>query len=234
MILTGIDFETTGYDPQGDHIIEVGAVLWDTDLKGPLGMASTFIKYKDMTLSQEIVRVTGIQDWMLEQYGVRPGDALAELNNFISLAEGCVAHNGMRFDKLFYEKFCSRMATDAIARPWIDTMTDVPYPEHMGTRKLSYLAAEHGFVNPFPHRAVFDVLTMMRILSCYDVEKAMDLARQPMMTVQAVVSFQDRELAKARGYYWDAPNKLWLKAMRQSQFETEQREAGFKVREVTT
>ena len=41
------------------------------------------------------------------------------------------------------------------------------------------------------------------------------------------MSFQDKDLAKARGYYWDGPTKTWFKPMKLSQFEKEKEEAPF-------
>ena len=87
-------------------------------------------------------------------------------------------------------------------------------PPAITTRKLTHLAAEHGFLNPFPHRAVSDVLTMLKVLSHYDIAPVLESARQPSFTVKACVSYDDREKAKARGYRWDAARKIWTKIVK--------------------
>ena len=92
---------------------------------------------------------------------------------------------------------------DAVKRPWIDTCTDVPYPPSVGSRTLRYLAADHLFINPFPHRAIFDVMTMLTVLSHYNVEEIAVLAKSPVIHVQAKVGYDEREKAKARGYMWE-------------------------------
>ena len=37
----------------------------------------------------------------------------------------------------------------------------------------------HGFLNPFPHRAVTDVMSMLKIASQYDLDRMADLAKLP-------------------------------------------------------
>jgi DNA polymerase-3 subunit epsilon len=101
----------------------------------------------------------------------------------------------------------------------------------MTTRKLVHLAAEHGFINPFAHRAMFDVLTMLMIFQRYDPAAALALAKEPVVTLKACVSYDDREKAKSRGYRWK--DRQWLKAVRASEVEPERKDCGFTVVEIT-
>jgi len=92
-------------------------------------------------------------------------------------------------------------------------VVDVPSPPQITTRKLAHLAAEHGFLNPFAHRAVFDVLTMLKILSCYPIENVIISSNQPLMKLVALVAFDGRYKAKARGFsseFSDQTNRLGL------------------------
>jgi hypothetical protein len=59
--------------------------------------------------------------------------------------------------------------------------------------------ADHGFVYP-AHRAVNDVLAMLQILDRYSIAEIIERANTPNVEVRAVVSFDDRLLAKERGY----------------------------------
>ncbi|MEG7787053.1 hypothetical protein U2388_15000, partial [Listeria monocytogenes] len=52
--------------------------------------------------------------------------------------------------------------------PWLDTRYDLPHEEEPESRKLKHLACDLGFTNPFPHRAVTDVLTMCRVTASHD------------------------------------------------------------------
>ena len=51
--------------------------------------------------------------------------------------------------------------------------------EKIKTRSLPYLAADHGFLNPFPHRALFDVMTMIQIAGMYDINEILKYADSP-------------------------------------------------------
>jgi len=113
---------------------------------------------------------------------------------------------------------------------WIDTAVDVPYPEKMKTRNLLHLAAEHGFLPASSHRAVFDVFTMLQILSRYELIPVIARAKEPMMYLEACVSFNDRDLAKDRGYRWFPPKKIWWKAFKQSDAMAERAQCPFQSR----
>src|SRR5690349_19859099 len=112
----------------------------------------------------QLVELTGITDEMLKKRGVYPGKALDQLTRLMNEADYVVAHNGANFDKPIYRMECQRHSITASGKPWIDSRTDVPYPSKIKARKLTHLAAEHGFANPFQHRALFDCLTMLKIL----------------------------------------------------------------------
>jgi DNA polymerase-3 subunit epsilon len=236
MLLLGLDFETTWEDPvdtNKNRITEIGAVLYDWDKKQPIQIYNELVHDDDYPASPpEIVELTGITDEMLNTWGVAPKAALATLNGMMMNADFVVAHNGSLFDKPLYKAECIRHGKDIVDKTWIDTRTDVEFPKHIKARKLTHLAAEHGFANPFSHRAVFDVLTMMKILGEYNIHEVIELAAQPLIHSVAVVSFQKKDLAKARGYYWDGDKKNWFKPMKEGQFIKECNEAPFECRKV--
>jgi DNA polymerase-3 subunit epsilon len=223
MLLLGLDFETTGLDPVEDYVTEVGAVLWDTERKAPVLIDSYFVKHDGIELTDEIVSITGIIQSDLDNYGIESYDAFYRLNDHIHRSEAVVAHNGEEFDRKFHKEWCKKVCGDYPSQniPWIDTQNDIDYPEEIASRKLTYLAAEHGFLNPFAHRAVFDVLTMMRILQEYNVEEVLESAKQPTILVQALVSFDEKELAKERRFRWDGPNRRWVRSYKKHKFEAE-------------
>lgn len=213
MYVLGLDLETTGLSFEEDEIIEIGAVVWDTDLNKPAAMLNHLVvqphKYP---LSQNIVNITGISDKDLNEFGIDEKDALVE---FLKLAEKCqyiVAHNGNYFDRPFLEKALKRHGLK-VKLPWIDTMFDVPFK--CRTKQLTYLAAEHNFLNPFAHRAQFDVLTMLKVCSNYDWQEIIKRAHSPQIKVIAKVTKEDRQLAKDKGFRWDPKNYAWFKEMKE-------------------
>lgn len=231
MLLLGLDFETTGLSFEKDLIIEIGAVIWDTERKAPVFIYSTLVDH-GVPIPPEITGITGIDETMIQDFGVKPEEAFEKLWNCIKSCNAVVAHNGTNFDKPMLKAQTARDNSKWIEKPWVDTSVDVPYPEKCTTRKLVHLAAEHQFLNPFAHRAIFDVLTMFGVLNRYDINEVLKLAAEPNITLKAQVSYDDKELAKARGYRWQSDTKSWIKTLKQSQVLKEIEEAGFKIVEV--
>lgn len=215
MIVIGIDLETTGFDHTQDEIIEVGAVLWDTEAKIPLRIVSELV-HAEREITKEITGVTGITRQMIDEYGVPPDEARSRVYSLIYETPVMVAHNGKEFDEKFFRAWWPGGC--GIFTEWIDTRTDIVYPERISTRSLTCLAAEHGFLNPFKHRAVFDVLTMLRVLSEYDIEAVLVRAREPIVYVTAIVSFVDKDKAKERGFMWHPTRRIWWKSMKRCDY----------------
>lgn len=222
-MILGIDLETTGLDTATVDVIEVGAVLWDEVKRVPITMYNALIANR--TVPEEITKITGITQEQIDVFGLDLGLVSEDLVVLLKQAKWIVAHNGKGFDRLIWERVFNALAK----KPWIDTSVDVPYPAQIQTRKLTHLAAEHGFVNPFPHRAATDVLTMLTVLSRYDFATVEKYAAAPDVEVVARVSFDEKEKAKARGYRWNAEFRRWSKIVKDFQLEAEKAEAGFQV-----
>lgn len=222
MRLLGLDLETTGVNFEKDRVIEIGLVLWDTDLNMPLQMYSEFICEPDRPGKDTDHVLTEIPDSVLKEFGIdmeMNGDAALlfdVINKMVLEADYIVAHNGNQFDKIMLQNFFDRYGERFPALPWIDTLTDINYPPHCVSRNLMYLAAFHGFVNPFPHRALFDVMTMFQILKHYNIEEIIERSQMIDVTVQAIVSFDNKELAKAQKFQWNPEKKIWSKKMKES------------------
>lgn len=221
MFVLGLDFETTGVDPRKDEVIEVGAVVWDVERKKPAAIYSDLIP-SDKPLSAEVMKVTGLTDEDLRRWGQPLESVLKKLSNLASKCQYIVAHNGNKFDKLFLERLLQEFPHPGFNSPWIDTLTDVPYPDQIVTRKLSYLAAEHGFLNMFSHRAVFDVLTMMKVVSMYDFNHILKTLNSPMLKIIAQVSYEEKSKAKDMGFRWDPNQRIWYMEIRKAHFEARQ------------
>jgi len=233
MIVMGLDFETSGLSAETDRVLEVGAILWDTSNGGfPLSFISEYCYEDSMKIeefSREALNQNQINLEVMKKYGKPFKKIFKDLGKD---AQAFVAHNGTTFDYLFYKAECKRAGIEPSKKVWIDTSCDLPYHERITTRKLTHLAAEHEFLNPFPHRAIFDVMTMLRIFQRYDPQIAYELAKQPTIVLQAMVSFDEKQKAKDRGYRWKDETKQWLKPFKLSQVLQEKTLANFQVREV--
>lgn len=233
MRVLGVDFETTGLNTAEDHITEVGAVLWDTERRVPLALFSNMIKMPDgFKLDPKITELTGIRDEDLARYGDSPRTVLTMLTLMMKEAEHVVAHNGNLFDRPILASNAARHGVEIPAMNWIDTSCDIDFPPEISTRRLSYLCADHKFLNPFAHRAVFDVLSMLKVADHYDWTKAVEWSKAKTLVIRADSTFQQKELVKKQNYRWDNDNKRWIKSIKDFQLDGARaaaREAGFGV-----
>lgn len=226
-MILGLDLETTGLDVGTCQIIEVGAVLYDEKARKPVEIYSDLVW--GAKVPPEITALTGITQEECLDHG-EIFEAIARTTvRLAKKADFVLAHNATNFDRPILERELRASIGHAPVWSWIDTSVDVPYPERITTRKLTHLAAEHGFLNPFPHRAVFDVMTMLQVVSHYDFGRVVELSQMPNVLLIADVPYDDREKAKARGYRWDKSTRTWRKTVKQHLVEQEVAAADFKV-----
>lgn len=193
---------------------EVGLVLWDTDLHAPIRMIGLLVKPRNDVVWEADVLAgkvkNGITPAICEKYGSDDERTCKQVLSWYGSADVMCAHNGNNFDKPLLDKWASRygLATQK-EKLWIDTRADIERPPR-DSHRLGYMAADHGIINPFPHRAMFDVMTMFTILMAPDISKAppkydlntiQEIAKSPLRIVKANVSFAEKELAKTRGYH---------------------------------
>ena len=236
MLILGIDFETTGRDFNTLGVTEVGMVVWDTEGRCPVKLFGSIVDPPGAVWEPGVEKVHGLTPEVCSKYGMPDEKAVRQVLSWYGSADAACAHNGNAFDRPVLAAWAARYGHDwQPDKVWIDTMTDIEVVGGHGSMKLTYLAADHGFLNPFPHRATFDVMTMLKILDGYDMDAVMRLARSPSVPVKALVTFDQKDLAKARGFhpvYDNGKFRHWAKDVKQVNFDAELaacREAGFEV-----
>jgi DNA polymerase III subunit epsilon len=222
MLLFGLDFETGGSFEkplEENFITEVGAVLWDTEAGCPVRMMNRLV-YQGKPIAEEATQYTGITNEMIAKHGEPLSTVIGDLCVMAKEAEYIVAQNGLMFDRplLKIELDNCGMGDMNPRQLWLDTTCDVPYPKNCRNTNLTYLAGFHLILNCFPHRAVTDVLTMMAVLQKYDINTVIRNASQPTLLVRALVTYDQRDLAKKAGFYWEPKDKFWLKNVRKGDF----------------
>lgn len=220
MKLAVFDIETTGLDFEKDRIIECGCCLFDWETQVPLKLYSEFVQHPGLVIPPEATEVNGITNTMVSDWGIPEDQACLAVGMMLARADYVVAHNGRNFDKLFWDKWKSGPGIFG-DRPWLDTMEDLPFPKHMTTRNLLHLAAEHGFTPTFRHRAIFDVMTTIELLSHYRLEDVIALSKIPWIHVMATVDFDNNQLAKARMFKWSPERRMWWKKIRENTLKEE-------------
>lgn len=221
-LIFAFDFETTGLDPKTDKVIEVGAVLYDWNRRRPLKILSELIA--DRQIPPEITALTGITQSDIDKYGIDGAQVMESFAEMAKQANYFCAHNAP-FDLGFlpfdlYETMKPRT---------IDTCVDLPIDRNIHkSNNLTTLAATHEFLNPFPHRAVFDVLTMLKIASKYDLADILKRQKSPMITLVSLTTYEENHFPKSAGFKFDGTEKVWKKRIKQ--FELENLNFKFKFR----
>lgn len=219
MLIMGVDTESNHFDPELARMTEFGMVLWDTELGLPVEIESHIVKEVDLgPLSDKIIELTGITNKMVEDYGKSPYVVFDRFMRMYSKADYMLAHNGNNFDRPFIKNFFNRYLTDdekklLYPKHWIDSLTDVDYPDICSHRSMTYLQGFYGILNPFKHRAVTDILTTLTILhKNFDWNDILELSKSPTLRFIAEVDYHDRDVAKDQKFkFTKVPYNAWYR-----------------------
>lgn len=207
-----IDTETTGLDPNVDACIEVAAILYDLEQAAPVASFASLIRC-DRNPVYEINRITLR---MLER-SPEAGEVWPHVWRLSQSADVILAHHA-EFDR----GFVSPQVRDA--KPWICTKFHVDWPHGKPGDHLVHLALAHGVGILEAHRALTDCDTISRLLTRVHHDEASEVnpfplggmlarAMRPRAKMVAIVSYADRDKAKANGFAWDAEKKAWWRDM---------------------
>jgi DNA polymerase-3 subunit epsilon len=207
-----VDTETTGLDPdQGAECIEIGAILYNVPSRAILAQVSTLLPVKENGQQD----VHGIE---LFETGELTSDISDGAINLISAMVGesdyAVAHNAS-FDKQFF-------AVGNLL--WLCTYEDFSFPPYKNSNLVN-LALSHGIAVKSAHRALNDCGLIAEIFSKRDdldalIEAAIVRAKSPKVWVEALVSYADKDKAKAARFEWKPEGRLWVKLMKECDLET--------------
>ena len=223
-------------------VTEVGLVVWDTTLRAPIKLFGAVVDPGPTAIWEPgVEKINNLTPTICTNYGMADDKALKYVLSWYGSADVACAHNGNVFDRPVLDTWAAKYGLDSQkSKIWIDTKCDIEISPRDSTR-LVYMAADNGFLNPFPHRAMFDVMTMLKILDKQDIDKVMEMAASPTVTVKALVSFDNNQLAKNRGFhsewYRNADGskgkfKHWSMSIKQIKLEQEReacRVAGFDI-----
>ncbi len=230
MLILGFDLESTGLDTANDRIIELGAVLYETDSKQPVRIFDTFIR-QESPMPDGYVSPTGIKGEWLLAHGVPLHVAMGEFQKLISAMPEpiIVGHNIIGYDKPLTLAELNRhsiMGHAFESAHLIDTRQDLPLPSEPSSRKLVHMLPEFArMINPFEHRAVFDAAACLLLMSQFNFEEVLAISKLPLITVRALVTYEmekERQGAKLLRYtYSGPPKKIWTKQIRENALERE-------------
>lgn len=199
-----VDTETTGIDPDADTVIELGAILYSIEHQTTISQFSC-LYHADHNPCEHINRIptSAVQESDREFTTSESSHSL--LGKFADTAEAYIAHNA-EFDRSFL---------GWKDKPWLCTCFDFNWSK--ATRRsgsLINLALEYGIGVSSAHRALTDCQLIAALFDrCDNLQEMVSQALRPKAMFVAMVSYDDRHLAKDAGFKWDGQSKLWTRKM---------------------
>ena len=218
-----LDFEATDKDVATARITQVSFSIYDIERKKELyHFSSLILPEGEYEIDPVAAQITGISKEQLSEFGASFTEIYNVLVRHLGGVDFIAAHNAINYDHPLLVNEVKRLGKEIVQLPLIvDTRFDLPWPEHIETRKLVYLGAEYGIVNPAAHSARHDVDLMAMLFFKFPIDIILERAKSPQVWVRANVSYDHREKAKARKFLWDGGNKWWVKLFKQCDFEKE-------------
>lgn len=202
-----LDVETTGINPEEDKIIEIGLLefgLIEGDGEPHIMNLYGALEDPGQPLSPEIQKLTGLNDAVLSGQRI----SWDYVRGLMQRAAIVVAHNA-EFDRSFIER---RPELAEVKPHWACSMKHIDWEaKGFRTRALNYLAADHGFVNPFAHRALFDCATTFRLVSPYFNELVQRSYLREVRVSAVQAAFEMKDKLRNNRYRWDNQRRCWFK-----------------------
>jgi DNA polymerase-3 subunit epsilon len=207
-----VDVETTGLDPKQCAIVEVAAVLYSIP---DACIVTSFASLVHAASNEaEAINRIPVQALAHAPEQLYAWNRVGELVDRADDESVWMAHRA-EFDRGFIQA-----AAPFLARrlPWVCSKFDVEWPEGKPGASCVEMALAHGVPVVSAHRALTDCMLIAGTLSAvqragHDLSALIDRAMRPRITVRAVVSYDDREQAKAAGFGWDGASKTWTKSI---------------------
>lgn len=228
-----LDFEATDKDPLTARITQAAMSLYDLETKKELYHNSALICPEgEYEIHPDAQRITGITKEQLEAFGEPLRSFLSRLLSILLDTNYLIAHNLLQYDLPLLRAEVARLGIDGGVLPatleLIDTRFDVPWPEHIETRKLTYLGAELGVFNPGAHSARHDVDTMAVLFFKFPLDKIVERSKSPSHWVRADVTFDHKDKARNKRFLWDPKMKVWVKFIKEMDYKKEGESYDFK------
>lgn len=217
-----VDTETTSVDVQTAEVIEIAAAVVLVDETGEIRAIETALRgLRDpgIPIPVEVQRLTGISndDVAGRALNVPRWEALLGDSDLI------VAHNAA-YDAPIVERLLPGIKGHA----WACSMREIDWAAHaFDGAKLGHLLMQMGYFTT-GHRADADVISLAHLLTHRPdgvhplIAELLARAAQPSLRIEATgAPFDKRHVLKARGYRWDAREKVWWREIAEAAHEAE-------------
>ena len=211
-----IDTETTGIT-ENDQVCEIAGTLYQVGTsKQSTGSTKSISTLLPITIANDAIEINGISADLTRTSQKISEQSLALFKTMATASDYCVAFNAEfdapRIDALIGKQrwLCAMQDFD-----WGYTRVNV-----YGGYKLIDLALWMGIGISTAHRAADDVRLLVECMNRAPnlqemINSAIIRSNSPILELQALVSYADKDLAKSAGFRWDAKRKIWVKKVKE-------------------
>ncbi|NJL65175.1 MAG: 3'-5' exonuclease [Methylacidiphilales bacterium] len=208
-----VDTETTALEVEQGQVIEVGAILYSVKHQTPIQQISTLLP----ATQNPAVNINHISLEILLDISVETAEAgIKTIARMAKMADFIVAHNA-EFDKKWFGRKNGEIILPKLLNSqgeelrWICTCDDFEFPKQTRPRSsLVDLVLAHGIGVYANHRALTDCQLIAALFDVMeDLQGLFIQATRPKARCIALVSYQERDLAKQAGFKWFPETKTW-------------------------
>ena len=198
-LLLIIDTETTGLETETDQCIELGSILFHVESRSILAQNS-FLIPSDSNSAESINKIPAKISRLPQPWQ----EGLKYFEHMLDRSDVVLAHNAA-FDR----KWFGIEPLPNIDKPWICSMEDISWPKdlHLKPRpSVRDLALAYEVPVWSAHRALTDCIYLAEVLRrCPDLEILLEQGLEPKRLMRALVTYEERNLAKQAGFRWNEP-----------------------------
>ena len=213
-----IDTETTDLEPENGQVVEVGAILYSLRHQTTIQQSSVLLPAKDNP-AENINRIKSAALATLSPSVTKLG--MTTILQMARMADVIAAHNA-DFDRKWFGSTASNgtflpnlLGIDGTPLQWVCTCTDFEWPNQTRSgQSLVELALAHGIGVYANHRALTDCQLLAALFDRMEnLQTMFERALRPKARFVALVSYDNRELAKQAGFKWFSDRKAWERVM---------------------
>lgn len=227
--VTILDLETTGLDLTQNQVIEVGAILYSVKHQTVLQQASTLFPVKENP-QEHTNKIKAEATKSFNPFEIEYN--YKWLDDMVFQSDYLIAHNA-DFDKQWLITKGHNYSYRPYEKNWLCTLNDFIWPHNSKPSNLINTALNHGIGVTKAHRALSDCQLIAELFDRTEdlqglFERAIARSNEPRYVVFAQVSFEQKDLAKNAGFYWNPDGKLWTKELRESDLNAQSSQWQFK------